>query len=58
MKKNTKTDTEQNQKLGVKKITLQDLDDSQLENAAAGTIQPTTTVQPTHQTSCITTVCK
>jgi hypothetical protein len=60
VKKNTNlSGIEKTGKLGVKKITLRDLDDSQL-NAAAGAapIEPTTTVLHTHQTSCIATVCK
>ncbi|MFZ0773751.1 MAG: hypothetical protein WCA49_05195 [Candidatus Sulfotelmatobacter sp.] len=59
MKKHTKVAIEEmqkNQKLGIKKITLRDLDEPELDNVAGGTsIQPTTTVQPTHQIKCITT---
>jgi hypothetical protein len=42
------------QKLGVNKITLKDLDEPKLGNVAGGcSVQPTTTVQPTHQVSCL-----
>ena len=58
MKKRAKLSLKQmqkGQKLGVKKITLQDLDEPKLDNVAGGcSIQPTTTVQPTHQLSCLT----
>lgn len=59
MKKRTKNaieETQKNHKLGIKKTTLRDLDKPQLNNVAGGcSIQPTTTVQPTHQVECITT---
>lgn len=59
MKKHTKAaiaETQKNQKLGIKKITLRDLDKPQLNSVAGGcSLQPTTTVQPTHQIYCITT---
>jgi hypothetical protein len=48
------SETQKNHKLGIKKTTLQDLDDPKLNKLAGGcSLQPTTTVQPTHQISCI-----
>lgn len=57
MKKHTKPaieEVQQNQKLGIRKITLRDLDEPKMDNVAGGcSEQPTTTVQPTHHTTCL-----
>ena len=53
MKKHTKVAIEEmqkNQKLGIKKITLRDLDEPELDNVAGG--EPTTTVLHTHRVTC------
>jgi hypothetical protein len=57
MKKHAKPAVEEaqkNQKLGIKKITLRDLDEPELDNVAGG-VEPTTTVQPTHRATCFAT---
>lgn len=54
MKKQAKLaieEVQKSQKLKIKKITLRDLDDLELDNVAGGA-EPTTTVQPTRLSRC------
>jgi hypothetical protein len=56
VKKHTNVAIEEPQKskLALKKITLRDLDQPELEKVAGG-IEPTTTVEPTHRATCFNT---